>query len=118
MALETIIIPVASGAVGVVVGLGAALALRHKGKELPKPEEKDVWGHLHELTRERAEAAAKKKALHRAYAAGSVNEHSFITKDSHYTTSIEHLDKDIDKTVVKLSKEFLPDEMTEKRISN
>ena len=112
MAIETLLIPVATGVLGIAVGLGTALTLRHKGKEMPDaPGDKDVWERLRELTHERADAAAKKKALHRAYAAGSVNEHSFITKDTHYTSLVEHLDEEIDKTVVELSKAFLPEEM-------
>lgn len=111
MAIESLIVPAATGVIGVVVGLGAALKLTHKGRELPQAGSRDVWQHLKDLTAQRAEAAAKKKALHRAYAAGSVNEHSFITKDAHYTRLMEQLDDDIDKTVVDLSKAFLPEEM-------
>ena len=111
MVIETFLVPAAAGVVGMAVGLGAALTLKHKGKEIPQAVDRDAWDRLKELTAERAEYAAKKKALHRAYAAGSVNEASFVTKDSHYTKMVEQLDKDIDKEVIELSAQFLPEEM-------
>ncbi|MCK4327284.1 MAG: hypothetical protein KAW41_02280 [Candidatus Diapherotrites archaeon] len=111
MVIETVLVPAATGVVGVALGLGASLVLRHKARPIPQAVEKSVWEQLRELTRERAEAVAKKKALHRAYAAGSVNEHSFVTKDAHYTKLVEELDKEIDTEVLELSKAFLPEEM-------
>ncbi|MFC2175180.1 hypothetical protein ACFLQ2_04965 [archaeon] len=111
MALESLLIPAATGVVGVAFGLGASLIVRHKPKKLPQAVPKDAWENLRELTKDRAEIAAKKKALHRAYSAGSIEEHSFVTKDSHYTTLIEHFDDDIDKAVLELSKAFLPEEL-------
>ena len=111
MALETLLIPAATGVLGIALGLGASLVAGHKPKKIPQALERDAWEHLRELTRDRAEVAAKKKALHRAYASGSVNEHSFVTKDAHYTTLVEHLDADIDTAVVALSKAFLPEEL-------
>jgi chromosome segregation ATPase len=85
--------------------------MMHRGREMPKSIDKTVWEHLKDLTKERAEAAAKRKALHRAYSAGSVTENAFVSKDAHYTKLIEELDKEIDDTVVELSKAFLPEEL-------
>ena len=105
------LVPVAAAVVGMAVGLGTGLVLKHREKEIPKVGDGDIWGHLTELTADRAEFAAKKKALHRAYAAGSVAESTFVTKDSHYTKMVEQLDRDIDKTVEELSAQFLPEEL-------
>jgi len=111
MVIETLLVPAATAVVGMVIGLGTALTLRHKEKEIPQVGSKNAWDRLKELTAERAEYAAKKKALHRAYAAGSVNESAFITKDAHYTKMVEQLEEDIDRAVVELSAQFLPEEM-------
>ncbi len=111
MVIEAVIIPAATGVVGIALGLGAALVLKHKGREIPKAEDKSVWDSLKELTAERAEYSAKKKALHRAYAAGSMDEAVFVTKDAHYTKMIDQLDSDIDAAVIELSRQFLPEEM-------
>jgi len=111
VAIESVLVPVATGVLGIAIGLGASLVAKHKGRQMPKEDKRDAWEHMKALTHERAEAAAKKKALHRAYAAGSVNEHSFVTKDAYYTKHIEEFDKDIDFAVAELSKAFLPAEM-------
>ncbi len=111
MALESLLVPAATGTVGLALGFGAALLAKHKGHQMPPEVKKDVWDHLRDLTRERAEAMAKKKALKRAYSAGSITEASFVSKDAHYTKLVEDYDQEIDNTVEELSKAFLPEEL-------
>ena len=79
MVLE-IIIPVATGVVGAVAGLGIALFMKHEGKSFPVPEEKDVWEHLLEKTKERAEINARHKALQEALKSGAITTESYSIK--------------------------------------
>lgn len=110
MTLETFLVPAAT-AVGLAAGFAAAAVAGYKQKKLPEALPKDAWEHLKELTQERAEAMAQKKALQRAYAAGSINEAAFVGKDAHYTKLVDNYDKEIDKAIQELGAAFLPEEL-------
>ncbi|MBN3036813.1 MAG: hypothetical protein JW834_00015 [Candidatus Diapherotrites archaeon] len=110
----TIVIGAGSAVLGIVTGMGLALALKAKKRIMPPDEQKDLWRHLEELSNERAEFAAKKKALHKSYDAGTVNEAAFVGKDAEYTHRLEDLDARIDLVVKQLSQEFLPKEMEDR----
>jgi myosin heavy subunit len=114
MALESLVIPAASAALGVVAGAAAALYATHRREQIAKPVRGDPWKAIEEASREKAELLARKKALRKAYASGAMDEHAYVSKDAELTKRTEHSEDAIEAALRAIAQSSLPAEMAER----
>ncbi len=104
--------------VGIVIGLVAGLVILFRKKKLPKPvpvDKLEAWKHLEELSREKAEINAQRKALQEALNSGKIDEKTYIDESSKLDAKQSRVESEIEETMYMVAKGLVPEFMLDSK---